>query len=52
MEKKKNQRSARTTLASVKKEMLEPRLTQSVRDALRDEPAMVVEKPSAFSPKV
>jgi len=23
-----------------------------VRDALRDEPALVVEKPSAFSPKV
>jgi hypothetical protein len=52
MEKKKNQRSARTTLASVKKEMLEPRLTQSVRDSLRDDTAMVVEKPSAFSPKV
>jgi hypothetical protein len=52
MQKKKTRRSARTTLTSVKREMLEPRLTESVRDALRNEPALVAEKPSAFSPKV
>jgi hypothetical protein len=43
---------ARTTLSSVKREMLEPRLTESVREALRDEAALVVEKPSAGSRKV
>jgi hypothetical protein len=53
MQKGKNPaKSARTTLASVKREMLEPRLTESVREALRDEPALVVEKPSAGSRKV
>jgi hypothetical protein len=53
MQKKTNvARSARTTLSSVKKEMLEPRLTESVREALRDEAALVVEKPSAGSRKV
>jgi hypothetical protein len=45
-------KSARTTLSSVKREMLEPRLTESVREALRDEPQAVVEKPSAHSRKV
>jgi hypothetical protein len=45
-------RSARTTLSSVKREMLEPRLAESVREALRDEPQPVVEKPSAYSRKV
>jgi hypothetical protein len=43
---------ARTTLSSVKREMLEPRLTESVREALRDEPEPVVEKPSAYSRKM
>jgi hypothetical protein len=53
MQKKTNAvKSARTTLSSVKREMLEPRLTESVREALRDEPAPVVEKPSAHSRKV
>jgi hypothetical protein len=52
MQKRKTRRSARTTLSSVKREMLEPRLTESVRDAQRDESALVVEKPSAFSQKV
>jgi hypothetical protein len=53
MQKKTNVvKSARTTLSSVKREMLEPRLTESVREALRDEPAPVVEKPSAHSRKV
>jgi hypothetical protein len=42
---------ARTTLSSVKREMLEPRLTESVREALRDEAALVVEKPSVGSRK-
>jgi hypothetical protein len=52
MQKRKNPvKSARTTLASVKREMLEPRLTESVREALRHEPAPVVEKPSAGSRK-
>jgi hypothetical protein len=45
-------KSARTTLSSVKREMLEPRLTESVREALREEPALVVETPSAGSRKV
>jgi hypothetical protein len=53
MQKKANAaKSARTTLSSVKREMLEPRLTESVREALRDEPQPVVEKPSAYSRKV
>jgi hypothetical protein len=53
MQKKTNAaKSARTTLSSVKKEMLEPRLTESVREALRDEHQDVVEKPSAGSRKV
>jgi hypothetical protein len=43
--------SARTTLSTVKKEMLEPRLTESVREALRNEPAPVVEKPSSAYPR-
>jgi hypothetical protein len=45
-------KNARTTLSSVKREMLEPRLTASVREALRDEPQPVVEKRSAYSRKV
>jgi hypothetical protein len=45
-------KGARTSLSSVKREMLEPRLTESVREALRDEPAPVIEKPSAYSRKV
>ena len=53
MQKTKNPaKSARTTLSSVKREMLEPRLTESVREALRDEPEPVVQKPSAYSRKV
>jgi hypothetical protein len=53
MQKKTNPaKSARTTLSSVKREMLEPRLTESVREALREEPAPVVEKPSAHSREV
>jgi hypothetical protein len=36
----------------VKREMLEPRLTESVRNALGNEPASVIEKPSADSRKV
>ena len=53
MQKKTNpEKSTRTTLSSVKREMLEPRLTESVREALREEPAPVVEKPSAYSRKV
>jgi hypothetical protein len=53
MQKKKNPaRSAITTLSSVKREMLEPRLAESVRQALRDEPEPVVEKRSAYSRKV
>jgi hypothetical protein len=44
MQKKTNPaKSARTTLSSVKREMLEPRLTESVREALGNEPAPVVE---------
>jgi hypothetical protein len=45
-------KSTRTTLASVKREMLEPRLTESVREALKEEPAPVVEKPPAHSRKM
>jgi hypothetical protein len=53
MQKKTNPaKRARTTLSSVKREMLEPRLTESVREALRAEPTLVVEKPSAGSRKV
>jgi hypothetical protein len=53
MQKKTNPaKSTRTTLSNVKREMLEPRLTESVREALREEPAPVVEKPSAYSRKV
>jgi hypothetical protein len=53
MQKTKNPaKRARTTLSSVKREMLEPRLTESVREALRDEPQPVAEKPSAYSRKV
>jgi hypothetical protein len=53
MQKKTNAaKSARTTLSSVKREMLEPRLAESVREALRDEPEPVVEKPPAYSRKV
>jgi hypothetical protein len=53
MQKKTNPaKSTRTTLSSVKREMLEPRLTESVREALREEPAPVAEKPSAYSRKV
>ena len=53
MQKKTNPaKSTRTTLSSVKREMLEPRLTESVREALRDEPQPVVEKTSAYSQKV
>jgi hypothetical protein len=53
MQKKTNQaKSTRTTLSSVKREMLEPRLTESVREVLREEPAPVVEKPSARSRKM
>jgi hypothetical protein len=51
MQKKTNPaKNTRTTLSSVKREMLEPRLTESVREALREEP--VVEKPSAYCRKV
>jgi hypothetical protein len=53
MQKKTNPaKGARTTLSSVKREMLEPRLTESVREALGDEGPLVVEKPSAGSRKV
>jgi len=53
MQKKTNAaKSARTTVSSVKREMLEPRLAESVREALRDEPQPVVEKPPASSRKV
>jgi hypothetical protein len=53
MQQKKNKaKSARTTLSSVKREMLQPRLAESVREALRNEPAPIVEKPSAYRRKV
>jgi hypothetical protein len=53
MQTKKNPaRSARTTLSNVKREMLQPRLAESVREALRNEPEPVVEKSSAYSRKV
>jgi hypothetical protein len=53
MQKKTNRaKSTRTTLSSVKREMLEPRLTESVREALKEEHAPVVEKPSAHSRKM
>ena len=53
MQKTKNPaKSARTTLSSVKREMLEPRLTESVRNALENEPAHIVEDSSAGSRKV
>jgi len=53
MQKKKNPaKRARTTLSSVKREMRQPRMTESVREALGYEPAPVVEKPSASSRKV
>jgi hypothetical protein len=46
MQKKKNPaKSARTTLSSVKREMLKPRLTESVRDALAAEPRPLSKKP-------
>jgi hypothetical protein len=45
MQKNKTRRSARTRLSSVKREMLEPRLAEWVRDALRDEHALVANNP-------
>jgi hypothetical protein len=48
MQKKKNPiKTARTTLASVKKEMQKPRLTESVRNDGIDQDAPVVEEQPA-----
>jgi hypothetical protein len=53
MQKRKNPaKRARTTLSSVKREMLEPRLTESVRNTMGSEPAPVIDKPFAGSRKV
>jgi hypothetical protein len=53
MQKKKNPaKSARTTLSSVKREMLEPRLTESVRDALADDPRPLSKKLCLFPENV
>ena len=39
--------SARTTIASIKREMQKPRLTESVRNDGRDQDAQVAERPPA-----
>jgi hypothetical protein len=53
MQRKKNPaKRVRTTLSSVKREMHEPRLTESVRNALGMNSRPGVEKPSADSQKV
>jgi hypothetical protein len=50
--KKKPAKRLRTTIASVKREMLKPRLTASVRDALGYGSEPVVEKSSTSPRKV
>jgi hypothetical protein len=53
MKKTKNPiKRARTTIASVNKEMQKPRLTESVRNGGRDHAATTAEQPSAHSAKV
>jgi hypothetical protein len=53
MKKTKNPiKRARTTIASVNKEMQKPRLTESVRNGGRDHAAATAEQPSVNSPKV
>jgi hypothetical protein len=53
MKKKNNSReSARTTIASIKREMEKPRLTESVRNHGRDEVEPVAEKPTARPARV
>jgi hypothetical protein len=53
MHKKKNPiRTARTTIASVKREMQQPRLTESVRNAGIDQDAPVAEEYPARPEKV
>jgi hypothetical protein len=53
LKKKSNSRqSARTTIASVKKEMQQPRLTESVRNYGKDQGAPAAEKPLARSARV
>jgi hypothetical protein len=51
MKKKKNNpvKAARTTIASVNREMQKPRLTESVRDGGKDRTVPVAEKPPARS---
>jgi hypothetical protein len=41
--------SARTTVASIKREMQKPRLTESVRNDGKDEVAPVAEQPSQLA---
>jgi hypothetical protein len=49
MTKKKLTKAARTTISSVRREMQLPRVTESVRDELRNQAAPVVEEPAARS---
>jgi hypothetical protein len=44
--------TARTTIASVKREMQKPRLTESVRNDGKDHAATVVEEPPTRSERV
>jgi len=52
MKKKNNPvETARTTIASVNREMQKPRLTESVRNGGKDQAAVIAEKPPARSAK-
>jgi hypothetical protein len=52
MKKKTPAKPARTTIASVNREMQQPRLTESARNGGRDQTALATEKPPARSAKV
>jgi hypothetical protein len=53
MKKRQNLKNlGRTTIASVKREMQKPRLTESVRNDGKDQAAPVVEEPPTRSEKV
>jgi hypothetical protein len=52
MKKKTPVKIARTTVASVNKEMQQPRLTESVRNGVNGHAALAAENPPARSPKV
>jgi hypothetical protein len=45
-------KTPRTTIASINREMQQPRLTESVRNGLRDQGVPVAKELPAHSPKV